>query len=262
MAASSSSSDRDERLLWGWEKFFEEVSSFLQSISRQYGTANEAFSEYALERIRTCVLNVSTLRDHLLQASDPHQSHQSVHVFEHYATMLSQLLELLRSISHQWQIHIDQLRSQPSMNSYQAPFTGSTGVPGRPRFSISRDQLMYLHSLSFSWTQIASILGVSRMTIYRRRAEFGMLNSTTSNTMSDEELRSSVREMHSSQPDLGETIIWGRLRAMGFHISRERLRRAIRVTDPLHTALRWRGNLTSRRPYSVPCRAKLFMAYW
>ena len=90
------------------------------------------------------------------------------------------------------------------------------------------------------------------MTIYRRRAEFGMLNSTTSNTMSDEELRSSVREMHSSQPDLGETIIWGRLRAMGFHISRERLQRAIRVTDPLHTALRWRGNLMSRRPYSVP----------
>ena len=95
----------------GGKRFFEEVSSFLQSISRQYGTANEAFSEYALERIRTCVLNVSILRDHLLQASDPHQSHQSVHVFEHYATMLSQLLELLQSISHQWQIHIDQLRS-------------------------------------------------------------------------------------------------------------------------------------------------------
>ena len=31
----------------------------------------------------------------------------------------------------------------------------------------------------------------------------------------------------------------------------DRLRQAIRLTDPLHTALRWRGGLTSRRPYSA-----------
>ena len=26
----------------------------------------------------------------------------------------------------------------------------------------------------------------------------------------------------------------------------------MRVTDPINTALRWRGNLSNRRPYSVP----------
>ena len=37
--------------MWGWELFFEELSSFLRSLNRQHGTANESFSHYALERI-------------------------------------------------------------------------------------------------------------------------------------------------------------------------------------------------------------------
>ena len=36
------------------------------------------------------------------------------------------------------------------------------------------------------------------------------------------------------------------------YVSRERLRNAVRVTDPINRALRWRGVLTARRPYSVP----------
>ena len=144
------------------------------------------------------------------------------------------------------------INSQMFATSYQAPTVASTG-PGRLRFAISRDQLQYLLSLSFSSTQIASILGVSRMTIYRRCLEFGMVNTVNRTvTMSDQELRSTVQEIHSKQPELGKTLIWGRVRAMGFYVSRERLRRAIRTTDPLRTALRWRGNLTTRRLYSVP----------
>ena len=38
---------------------------------------------------------------------------------------------------------------------------------GRPRFDISKEQLLYLYSFSFSWSDIAKVLGVSRMTIYR-----------------------------------------------------------------------------------------------
>ena len=51
---------------------------------------------------------------------------------------------------------------------------------------------------------------------------------------------------------MGEVMVLGRLQLMGFIIRRERLRQTIRQVDPLHTALRWRGELTSRRPYSVP----------
>ena len=37
--------------MWGWELFFEELSSFLRSLQRQHSTATESFSHYALERI-------------------------------------------------------------------------------------------------------------------------------------------------------------------------------------------------------------------
>ena len=50
--------------------------------------------------------------------------------------------------------------------AYQAPVT-HLGRLGRPEFEISKDQPIYLASLSFTWTDIAALLCVSRMTIYR-----------------------------------------------------------------------------------------------
>ena len=47
-------------------------------------------------------------------------------------------------------------------------------------------------------------------------------------------------------------MVWGHLKSMGFRVMRERVWLAIRETDPLHTALRWRGDLIGRSPYSVP----------
>ena len=44
----------------------------------------------------------------------------------------------------------------------------------------------------------------------------------------------------------------GRLRFMGYYVSRARVREAIRETDPINTALRWQGVQTARRRYSVP----------
>ena len=46
---------------------------------------------------------------------------------------------------------------------------------GRPKFHISKDQLALLRNLSFSWTRNAGMLGVSRMTIYRRRRVYNLL---------------------------------------------------------------------------------------
>ena len=39
---------------------------------------------------------------------------------------------------------------------------------------------------------------------------------------------------------------------MGYQISRSRVRECVRNADPINTALRWQGNLTARRPYTVP----------
>jgi hypothetical protein len=60
-----------------------------------------------------------------------------------------------------------------------------------------------------------------------------------------------VRQAREELPDLGQSMLAGRLRAMGVRVTRERIREAVRRSDPLNTALRWHG-LTARRPYSVP----------
>ena len=231
-----------ERILWGWEMFLKKSEDSYQSAHNQYGTANEGFSQYVIERIRTCISNLSSLRNHILNAIDAwrlntrRHSEDEIQVLVSYEANLSEVLSLLRIIGQVWQLYIDQLDTHMSSTSYNAPLLVVSGRPARPMFNISADQLIYLHSLSFSWTHISAMLGVSRMTIYRRRVEYSLMNSLNL-TLSDQQLQVVVREIHSQQQSLGEVLMWGRLRARGFHVTRERLRRAIRTTDPLHTAL-------------------------
>ena len=91
------------------------------------------------------------------------------------------------------------------------------------------------------------------MTIYRRRAEYGLIfdSSTSVSDVSDVDLAQILQDLRREMPEIGESMVWGRLRSMGLQVTRERVRQAIRRTDPLNTALRWR-DLVSRRPYSVP----------
>ena len=119
---------------------------------------------------------------------------------------------------------------------------------GCPCFDISREQLLYLSSLSFSWTDISNMLGVSRMAIYRRRVVYGLIREL-SNVPTDAQLCMVLRDMKLGHP---EVLVMGRLREMGYKVTRERLRQTIRSIDPLYTALRWRGCTISRRPYCVP----------
>ena len=45
---------------------------------------------------------------------------------------------------------------------------------GRPSIEISKDDILFLKGLDYSWTKIASILGISRSTLYRRLEEFNI----------------------------------------------------------------------------------------
>ena len=115
---------------------------------------------------------------------------------------------------------------------------------GRPRFVIRGEQILYLRSMSFTWTQIANMLGVSRMTLYRRCRQFGLYEEPRT--------RISDSEMRVEFPTMGETLVWGRLQSLGCNVTRKRVRESIRSTDPLHTALRSPSASVSRHPYSVP----------
>ena len=68
---------------------------------------------------------------------------------------------------------------------------------------------------------------------------------------SDLELNVLIRRNRQNTPDIGQTLLLGRIRSMGYRVSRKRLRETIRAHDPLNTALRMPGGLTSRMKYSV-----------
>ena len=216
---------------WGWETFFSELVRFLQTSERQYAGANQQYTDYVVDRLAMCTRNVEVLKERLetsLEGADVEVQPVITQIFTRIA---------LGQLSTKWQQHMDELEGRSS-SAYQVPLQHASHLrPGRPRFSITKEQLEYLHSLHFSWTEIARILGVSRMTVHRRRAEYGML-SNPSQSVSDSQLTQMVQEVRREMPDVGESMVSGRLRAMGVQVTRERVRLVIRRTDPLNTALR------------------------
>ena len=86
--------------------------------------------------------------------------------------------------------------------------------------------------------------------LYRRRMEFGLVDYPNSD-LSDEDLSAMIREFRQDNPDVGESMAAGLLRARGYQVVRARIRDALRNSDPLSAALRWPGGITRRRVYSV-----------
>ena len=226
----------------GWTRFFTELSSFLLSCERQHGLANELYTEYAIERLSLSCQSVQALIDSMRTADTELSSMYS---------NLTQLLAHLHHILQLWRDYSDTLDLQQLSSCYVTATEASHSTCGRPRLQISREQLQHLRSLSFSWTAIADMLMMSQMTVFWRRAVYGMLDEGHFN-ISDEELIERVQQIMVQHPHIGQSFVCGRLRSMGFRVTRERIRRAIRTCDPLNVALRWPGIATHRRPYSVP----------
>lgn len=143
-----------------WGRYFRELSLLLEEGERQYGIANRRYTDYILERLEFIRSACSELLHHL--------RHHTAGL-EEYKSELTVLIECLRQIHHRWTEYGEVLDSYPSGLSYQVrTCVSSASGLGRPQFQISKDQLEYLSSLGFKWKEIAALLGVSRMTIYRQ----------------------------------------------------------------------------------------------
>ena len=208
--------------LWGWENFFREIERFIGESERQFGNCNEDYAQYAIERFEFCTLSVIRLRDHLTLHREPTASPETREVLSHYQNALESLLSCFRELSQKWLEHQE---LQEQLSAYHVAQESVTSRRGRPSFVISRDQLQYLRSLSFSWTEIASLLGVSRMTIFRRRVEFQMLNEAA-RYVEDQELRTVISSVRRDLPNVGEKMVLGRLSSMGYQVTRECVRQA------------------------------------
>lgn len=133
---------------------------------------------------------------------------------------------------------------------YNVERQSASGSKERPKYIISRHQIVYLRELHFPWTKIASVLGVSTKTLLRRRHELGMIDEPNWSTISDEDLRGIVREVQGITPGIGQARMQGALRARDLHVQRRRVRECLRELDPVGTVLRWR-QVIQRRTYNV-----------
>lgn len=246
--ATQADSDAESLTVWGWENYFSEVARFIETSERQLQAhANQHYAEYVLDRLSMISQTVSGIKEQLEIERNPGQLPDDA-----VATLLlslGELLDLLPQLARKWEEHSRIIELSSLSSRYHLEMQYST-QRGRPAFQILQDQLDYLRSLSFSWSDISRMLGVSRMTIYRRRIEYGMVFEP-SQSISDSQLMQIICEARQELPDIGQSMLAGRLRAMGVRVTRERVREAVRRSDPLNTALRWH-DLTVRRPYSVP----------
>ena len=151
--------------LSGWSNYFQEVSRLVEEAERLYGMANNTYTEYIIERLEICLTTCSNLL-RTLQLEVVNSQ------LEDYKVSLQELNDCLKLLHRKWREYEGILDSYPadaySSVSYRAPLIRPVQLqPGRPKFEISKDQLEYLTSMGFKWNEIAALLGVSRMTVYR-----------------------------------------------------------------------------------------------
>ena len=126
----------------------------------------------------------------------------------------------------------------------------STGAVGRPKFSVSKEQIEFLRTYTFKWVDIADLLGISISTLNRRRVELGVSDEGAFSAITDAELDSAVRQIAVQQPFSGVRIVRGILDSQRIHVPRERVRASLHRVDPANVQLRQR-NTIRRRVYNV-----------
>lgn len=122
---------------------------------------------------------------------------------------------------------------------------------GRPRASISEDQLVYLLEHSFSQVSIARMLGCSSRTIHRRIEELGLDGLTRYTNIDDSALDRMIAEVVKHFPNWGVKSIQGHLVSRQLRVQRSRVRESLRRVDAEGVEARCRRSL-HRRVYSVP----------
>ena len=221
-----------------WRSFAAQTLRLLEELQSRQETTDASYISLACDRLSEALKSVNFLSGAL--SSD-----------QVLGPDLLILLSSLQDIQAEWERKLESTADKLLSTSYGVRcVVGQTG-PGRPRFDISEEQLSALRELGLSWTDISALLGVSRVTVYRRRRELGLEESRYTE-ISEDDLDAFVAEVVAQSPDWGERLIMGSLRHRRITIQRQRLRECIRRVDPVNRRLRWLQPIR-RRPYSVRC---------
>lgn len=124
-----------------------------------------------------------------------------------------------------------------------------SGIPGRPSYDLIANQLQALLEVGFNVGQIADLLQVSKRTIERRLAEYG-ITARSFCDITNAELDAHVQEIKLFNPNVGSKNLAGYLAARNIRIPRQRVRESLQRVDPLGVAAR-KCRSIHRRVYCV-----------
>lgn len=223
-----------------WEAFFEDLTSFLQLTGSREQAATTDVAEATLLKVENYLRVLTAIRERLLTAEDDRD-------LDDVRKGILDLLKSLLEIKSRW----EDIECGVSVSGRLAHERIYSGERGRPRVFIRKEQVELLRELRLSWTQIASLFGISRRTLYRIRSEYGMVDPYDFSDISDRDLQARIASIKQVMPDAGQNMVKGMLRAQGIHVSLPRIRESISRVDPVATALRWASPI-SRRVYAVP----------
>lgn len=182
MADHDVETESDEQLL-GW---FTELVGLVEFSSRRVGTADADMATYLIERLQIASQSVAGISD-VLQGAEGVQ-------LQAYGRLVENIIDAIHQLIAYWEAYMMTLDRQMEMMAYHAPRLYS-GRRGRPKFHVTCE---YLRTLSFSWSNIASLLCVSRMTIYRCRRVHGLLADGEPSTVpTDTQLKAIIRRIRS-----------------------------------------------------------------
>ena len=159
-------------------------------------------------------------------------------------------VELIESIAMCRGVLFDLEDDPMSQPASLVPLQAVSHGRGRPKLLISQEQLEHLIGYNFSCQSIASMLGVSVRTIYRRMQEFSMSIQATYSNISDSDLDEKVTLLKQDYPNAGYRMISGLLLQEGIRLQQHRVRECMHRVDPLGVATRW-GESIRRRVYNV-----------
>lgn len=125
-----------------------------------------------------------------------------------------------------------------------------TGHPGRPRCTITSEQIFHSVSIGgMTWQKIVSCFGISRRTLHRHRVLLG-IEPLRYKVKSNQELDSLVTVIFQNTPNAGETHVLGSLRSRHSWIQHWWDRDSLYRVDPIGPSFR-RSRTIRHRAHSV-----------
>ncbi|XP_013887271.1 uncharacterized protein LOC106534981, partial [Austrofundulus limnaeus] len=216
------------------EEYFQQIQSHVIFTEASLQIRNKNDLEHSQRLLQQHIETLSRLIDHMMV---PNQDQEVINMITILTELQNSLIELLQQIEEHLQPPL-MLVFQPSL----------TRTSGRPRYILSRDQLLLLREAGMSWASVSFWLGISTRTLRRRRHEMGM--NENFDTISDDHLDAVIRNIITQTPNAGVTLVQGGLRSRGLSIQRRRVRERLAVVDPVGTMIRRRYAIR-RRVYNV-----------